>query len=66
MKEQFFVMLHNQNDTKLLPLMAGEELAMYRTFLQAEDAAEANPFGAACGYEIFEAGCGVTTPGSAE
>ncbi len=69
MKEPFFVMLHNQKSTKLIPLMGGvngDELAMYRTFLQAEDAAESNLIGAAFGYEIFEAGCGVPTPGSAE
>ncbi len=51
-------MLHNQNDTLLVPLWDGEDLAMFDTFAEAENAAEENPMGQSFGYEIFEEGCG--------
>lgn len=55
----FFVMLNNMSGTLLVPLMNGEDLAMFENYEQAKIAAEENPMGDAYGYQIFESGDGV-------
>jgi hypothetical protein len=56
----YFVMLWNQKQTRLVPLRdENDELMMFSTVYGAIEAARETGFGAAFGYDIFEAGNGI-------
>lgn len=57
MDKPFFVMLNNQKGTRLVPMADPEnELMMYATKEEAEEAAKHTFYGEHFGYEIHEAG----------
>ena len=59
MDKPYFVMLNNQQGTRLVPLVDGEELAMFPTADKAIEAAEKNLMAINFGYEVFKFGEGV-------
>jgi len=54
----YFVMLDNQDGKMVLPLVDGENVALFQTVEAARQVALENPMGSHFGYEIFERGNG--------
>jgi len=56
---QFFVMMSNQKGDHAQPMVdENEDVAFWDSAAGASEAARANPFAVAFGYEIFERGSG--------
>lgn len=65
MNGRYFVMMRNQKNTCVLPLLRYDEqcqedfVADFGTVKLAREAAEQSPYAAAFGYEIFKIGSGI-------
>lgn len=53
---KWFVMMYNQKGNCVMPLMDGDEVALFETEGLANDAARNNPFAKAFGFQSYEVG----------
>lgn len=64
MEKPYFVMLLNQDGSRLIPMLSADDdgqLAMFGTVDEAELFGKNNPLGKAFGYEVHESGMGIVS-----
>lgn len=62
MEKPFFIMIHNQRGTAVMPMTDAEkddEVAMFETVHEATEAANNHDMCIAFGWDLFQAGCGI-------
>ncbi len=61
MNKPYFIMIHNQRGTAVLPMTCeeGEEVAMFGTIDEATEAANTHDMCIAFGWDLFQVGCGI-------